>query len=148
MDRSLFPGLPAFCLPHSPANSTILIHLQHFYTPSTTPPTPHFISIVSRHPVVLLNLSPPPHPPSYSFSPLLDLFLPLSFSSSISPGRNALSAKPRPNPLIFLHVVTAPAAIPLFLRPFLLCWANGQHSDLRLAATCCNFSSWHVGAPH
>lgn len=142
MDRSLFPGLPAFCLPHSAANSTILIHLPHSYSPSTTPPTSHFISIVSHHPVVLLDLSPPPHPPSYSFSPLLDLFLPLSFSSSISPGRNGLSAKPWPNPLIFLHVVTAQAAIPLFLHPLQLCWAKGQCSDPRLAATCCcNFST-------
>lgn len=112
MDRSLFPGLPAFCLPHSPANSTILIHLLHFYTPSTTPLTSHFISIVSHYPVVLLNLPPPPCSPSYPFSPLLDLFLPLFFSSSISPGRNGLSAKPRPNPLIFLHVVTARTANP------------------------------------
>lgn len=141
MDRSLFPGLPAFCLPHSPANSTILIHLLLFYTPSTTPPTPRFISIASRHPVVLLNSSPPPHPPSHSFSPLLDLFLPLSRSSSMYPGRNGSSAKPRPNPLIFLHVVTARAAILLFLRPLLLCWANGQRSHPKLAATCCNFSS-------
>lgn len=54
MGRSLFPGLRAFCLPHSPANSTILIHLLRFYTPSTTPLTPHFISIVSRQAVVLL----------------------------------------------------------------------------------------------
>lgn len=141
MDRSLFPGLPAFCLPHSPAKSTILIHLLHFYTPSASPPTSHFISIVSCHPVVLLSLPPPPHPPSYSFSPHLDLFLPLSFISSISPGRNGLPAKPSPNPLIFLHVVTARAAIPLFLRPVLLCWANGQRSDPRLAATRCNLSS-------
>ncbi len=141
MDRSLFPGLPAFCLPHSSANSKIFIHLLRFCNPSTTPLTPHSISIVSRHPVVLLNLLPHPHPPSNAFSPRHDLFLPFSFSSSMSPDRNGLSAKPRSNPLIFLDVVTAQAAIPLFLRPFLLCWANGQHSDLRLAATCCIFSS-------
>lgn len=142
MDMSLFPGLRAFCLPHTPANSTILIHLLHFYTPSTIPTKSHFISIVSRHPVVLLNSPPSPHPPSYSFSPHLDLFLPLSFFFLNFPWLKwGMSAKPSPNPLIFLHVVTARATIPLFLRPFLLCWENGQRADPRLAATCCNLSS-------
>lgn len=132
------------------------------YRPSayhTALPTPQSSSISSTTPLTfhlycftpsccVIKSSPPPRPPSHSLSPPLDLFLPRSFSSSVSPGRNRLSAKLRPNPLIFLHVVTARAAIPLFLRPFLLCWANGQLSDLRLAATCCKFTSSHVGAAH
>lgn len=146
MDRSLFPGLPAFCLPHSPANSTVPIYLLHFYTPSATPLTFHLYCFTPS--CCVIKSSPPTRPPSHSLSPPLDLFLPRSFSSTASPGRNRLSAKLRPNPLIFLHVVTARAAIPLFLRPFLLCWASGQLSDLRLAATCCNFTSSHVGAAH
>lgn len=96
---------------------------------STPPPplvTPHFISIVSCEPVVFLNLSSPPHPPSHSFSPLLELFLSRSFSSSMSSGRSWFSAKLGSNPLIFLHVVTARAAIPLFLPPFLLCWVKAS----------------------
>lgn len=146
MDRSLFPGLPAFCLSHSSANSTILIHLLHSYAPCTTPSTSSFISVVSRHSVVLLNFLPPTptpnaHPPPYRFSPHLDLILPLSLSSSISPGRSGLPAKPRLNPLIFLRVVSAWAAIPLFLRPFLLCWANVQCLAPWLSATCSNISS-------
>lgn len=82
-------------------------------------------------------------PTSYSFPPHLDLFHSLYFSSSIPPGRNGFSAKLRPNPLIFPHV-SARAAIPLFLRPLLLCWANGQCSDPRLPATRSNISSKHV----
>lgn len=90
-------------------------------SPSTAPPlllTPHFISTVSRYPVYCVTqlLSGSPH----SFTLLLEL-LSLSFFSSTSSGRNGLFAKPLPNPLIFLHVVTARAAIPLSLHPFLLC---------------------------
>lgn len=143
MDRSLFPGLPAFCLPHSRANSTILIHLLHFLHPllhSFDIPF-HLYCFTPSFCVTQLTQPLTTSTSIISVSPLFDLLLPLSFSSSISPSRNGLSAKPRPNPLIFLHVVTARAAIPLFLHPLLLSWADGQCSDLRLTATCCNFSS-------
>lgn len=74
MDRSLFPGLPAFCLPHSPANSTVPISLLHFYTPSATPLTFHLYCFTPS--CCVIKSSPPTRPPSHSLSPPLDLFLP------------------------------------------------------------------------
>lgn len=105
------------CQLHSPHPSSALLQPLRLLL------TPHFNSIVSGKPPVLLNLSSPPQP---SISPPLELFLSLSFSSSMSSGRNWLSAKPGPNPLVFLHVVTARAATALFLPPLLLCWVKAR----------------------
>lgn len=85
--------------------------------------TPHFNSIVPGKPPVLLDVSSPPQP---SVSPPLELFLSLSFPSSMSSGRNWLSARQGPNPLIFLLVVPARAAIALFLPPLPLCWVKAR----------------------
>lgn len=65
MDRSLFPGLPAFCLPHSPAKYTILIHLLHSYAPCTTPSISYFISVVSRIFCCITQLAPTSLPRSH-----------------------------------------------------------------------------------
>lgn len=126
------------CQLHSPHLSPPLLHPLRYSTD---------ISSLLFHAILLCYQVIPTYSPSIALPLTSPRPLP-PFSSSASPGRNRLSAKLRPNPLIFLHVVTARAAIPLFLRPFLLCWASGQLSDLRLAATCCNFTSSHVGAAH
>lgn len=121
------------CQLHNPHPSPTLLHpLRHFsdtpfhlycFTPSccVTQLIPTSSPSIKR---LLTSLRP--LPPSLPQCPLTKM---------------SCLPKLRPNPLIFLDVVTARAAIPLFLRPFLLCRANGQRSDLRLAATCCIFSS-------
>lgn len=138
-----------------PWASSLLLTTQpcQLHSPHLSPPLLHplryssDISSLLFHAILLCYQVIPNYSPSIALPLTSPRPLP-PFSSSASPGRNRLSAKLRPNPLIFLHVVTARAAIPLFLRPFLLCWASGQLSDLRLAATCCNFTSSHVGAAH
>lgn len=109
---------PAF-LHHLHHSSEIPFHLYCF-TPSccVTQLTP-----TSLPSIVLLFTSPRPLLPSF--------FLFLNF-----PWQKWVVCQSRPNPLIFPHVVTAQAAIPLFLHPFQLSWAKSQCSDPRLAATC------------
>lgn len=125
------------CQLHNPHPSPAFLHPHHLSFNISF----HLYCFTSS--CCVTQLTPPrtTSPSINSVYTLLDLPLPLSFSSSISSGRNGLSAKPRPNPLIFLHVVSARAAIPLFLHPLLLCWADGQCSDPRLTATHCKFSS-------
>lgn len=128
------------CQLHNPHPSHALLHCLHHhssdipfhlycFTPSCC------VITTSLSSIVLFLTSFQPLPPS--------LFLFLNFPCS-----NGRCAKLRPNSLIFLHVVTAQAVILLFLLPFQLCWSEAKCSDPGLPATCCNFTSWHVGTPH
>lgn len=123
MDRSLLPGLLAFCLPHSPARP----HNPH---PSPTPlrclcaaaaPETHFVPSRSTYSHLLaLHHTYSTIPPSFLFC-----------SCSKSSGGGWLAAKPGHNPLIFLHVVTASAAISLFSLhpPCCAGWKPGLQSQ-------------------
>lgn len=147
MDRSLFPGLPAFCLPHSPANSTILIHLLRFYTPSTTPDTPFHLYcftwaccvsqlILTPSPsITLLLTSPWTFPLSFLlFFSVLWQKLVLCQTGVLSPDFSSCSNSPSGHPSVS-------SSFPAVL-------GESQYSNPRLAATCCNFSLYHVRAPH
>lgn len=80
-------------------------------------------------PVESLHLSPPP-PHLPSTSPSLSLFFPRH------PLAGDAFATPRPNPLVFLHAVTARAVGPPFLCPFLRCRANVRRSEGSEATRC------------
>lgn len=123
MDRSLFPGLLAFCLPRSPARPH---NPPSIFCASAPPPPPLQRPIPSRLAQLILTSSAsitlirPSLPPFYS-----------ALTQSPLAG-GWLAAKPGHNPLIFLHVVTASEAILLFFPLHLPCcagWKPGLRSQ-------------------
>lgn len=108
------------CQLHNPHPSPALLHpLHHSWHP---------ISSLLFH-ASLLCFSTYPHPLTLHHTPS---HLSLNFSSLVPslPQCPLAEAGSLPNwgliPWIFLHVVTARAAIPLFLPPSLLCWVKAS----------------------
>lgn len=100
---------------------TTLIHLPRLCAAAA--PNTHFVPSRSTY-SHLLTLY-------HTYSPIPPSFLSCSYSRSS--GRGWLTAKPGHNPLIFLHVVTASAAIPLFSLHLPCCagWKPGLQSQAR-----------------
>lgn len=102
---------------------TTLIHLSRLCAPATAAPKTYFVPSRSTYSHLLAFYH------TYSTIPLSFLFCCYSKSS----GGGWLTAKPGHNPLIFLHVVTASAAIPLFSLHLPCCagWTPGLQSQAR-----------------
>lgn len=115
---------------------------------STFPDTPFHLCCSTRAcrvPRLILSSSAgaalPPHLPLN--------FLPVSRFLIVPLEENGRLPKQGPNPRLFfllLRVLNDRGAIPLCLHPSLLRWVKARTQNPRLAATCCNFSSWRVTA--